>query len=82
MQITGAGPAQQQQFDFDTKIEKQGTQDLQSGAPAASAQAPSAAEATNETAPVQASSESAQSNSEDRPASRERGLGGRLDVSV
>ncbi|WP_321344078.1 hypothetical protein [Breoghania sp.] len=85
MQITGAGPAQQSQFDFDTKIERQGSQssqELQSGSQAGNVQAASGNDNTTANPPVQASSESSESGTEDRSPARERGVGNSLDISV
>ncbi|MDJ0930619.1 hypothetical protein [Breoghania sp.] len=82
MQITGAGPAQQTQFDFDTKIEKQGSDEAESRTQVAAEQSVPGSEAREQTASVQASSESSENNTEDRSGNRERGVGERVDISV
>ncbi|WP_319774607.1 hypothetical protein [Breoghania sp.] len=85
MQITGAGPTQQSQFDFDTKIERQGSQssqELQSGPSAGNVQAASGNDSTPTSPPVQAASDSSESGTQDRPPARERGVGSSLDISV
>ncbi|PTW63446.1 hypothetical protein C8N35_1011500 [Breoghania corrubedonensis] len=87
MQITGAGPTVQRQFDFDTKIEKQGSSDLQTNnqqqtAQAASANAASQTNEANESSPVEAASDSSSSNAQERSENRQRGVGQTLDISV
>ena len=87
MQITGAGPTTQRQFDFDTKIDKQGSSDLQTNkqqqaTQTASASAASQTSETNESSPVEAASDSSSSDAQERSENRQRGVGQNLDISV
>ena len=87
MQITGAGPAPQRQFDFDAKLEKQGTSDPQANnsqptTQTAAANAAAQPNEANETSPVEAASDSNSSNAQERSENRQRGVGQTLDISV